>query len=171
MYQSESDALRADYAYSLQAAMICYSVKNYPENFKQYVDIYSDRCNNWNVLQKFAASSPELKEGEKLFIERLNRLKEGERKAGEQEKQKKEQAEADRLFLADKANMDKALALLKNSYFAEYPQAQRYKTVQKAFEGFFDRPTWEIEQNKFWGGWVVTFNGIACLITKKLVLL
>ena len=59
--------------------------------------------------------------------------------------------------------MAKALALLKNSYFPDYPQSQRYRNIQRAFERFYDRPRWEIEPNGTNTGWNVIFNGIARL--------
>jgi hypothetical protein len=77
-----------------------------------------------------------------------------------QQEAQKQQQEADKTFLTE--NTERALALLKNSYLREYPQAQGHKTVQQTFEEFFERPIWEIEHSGT-GGWLVVFNGIAKL--------
>lgn len=83
------------------------------------------------------------------------------RKIALREKEEREERERqDKQFVAENSN--KALALLKNSYFADYPKAQGYKPIQKAFESFFSKPSWEIKPDRTGSdGWEVAFNGIA----------
>ena len=79
------------------------------------------------------------------------------------EKAESKRKETAKSFIA--ANTDKALALLKNSYFPQYPQAQKYSNIQRAFEKFFERPTWEIQQ--LTNGWNVVFNGVALINNQR----
>ena len=80
----------------------------------------------------------------------------------EREEAQKRQEQDKKSFIAE--NMNTALALLKNSYFASYPKGQGYPPIGKSLETFFARPTWEITPGKLGAlssGWIAKFHGIA----------
>ncbi|MDR3361933.1 MAG: hypothetical protein LBO64_03715 [Desulfovibrio sp.] len=58
---------------------------------------------------------------------------------------------------------------VKTSYLDNYPKEQKYSTVGKAFESFFDNPLWEfvIPQNRIPDTWAVSFTGIGECNGKK----
>ena len=56
-------------------------------------------------------------------------------------------------------NSEKIMDIVKQSYHPSYPKNEKYPPIGKAFDKFFNKPTWEFSISPY--GWKITFKGIA----------